>query len=92
MTVDEILSAELTTEEIDQLLMELTKRKQTLLAERRKQAFTAFEKAFDKLMEISPSETIYIDFNNADGVSYTVDILDVFDNYFKNLSTEYDME
>ena len=43
-------------------------------------------------MKVSPTETIYIDFNNAEGVSYTVDILNVFENYFKNMSTEYDME
>lgn len=92
MTVDEILNAELTAEEIDQLLIELTKRKQMLFEERRKQAFINFEKAFDKLMKVSPSETIYIDFNNDEGVSYTVDILDVFGNYFKNMSTEYDIE
>ena len=92
MTVDEILSAELTAEEIDKLLVELTVRKQTLFEERRKQAFTAFEKAFNKLMEVSPFETIYIDFSNDEGVSYTVDILDVFGNYLINGSAKYDLE
>ena len=92
MTVEKILNAELTAEEIDQLLVELTKRKQTLFEERRKQAFIEFEKAFDKLMKISPSETIYIDFNNEEGVSYTVDILDVLENHFTNGSGVYDIE
>lgn len=92
MTVDEILNAELTEEEVDKLVYELTKRKDNIFKEKRKQALIAFEKAYSKLMEISPSETIDIEFVNDGVTEIMVDILDVLENYFKNSSTEYHID
>ena len=92
MTVDEILNAELTEEEVNKLIYELTKRKEVLFQEKREQALINFEKAYSKLMEISPSETIDIEFVNDGVTELMVDILDVLENYFKNSSTEYHMD
>lgn len=92
MTVDEILNAELTEEEFEQLIYELTKRKEIRFHEKRKQALIAFERAYNKLMEISPCETIDIEFINDKGVTYVVDILDVLENYYTHSATQYDID
>ncbi len=91
MTVDEILRAELTEAEIDKLVYELTKRKANIFEEKRRQALIAFAKAYNKLMEISPCETIDIEFIHDGVTELVVDILDVLENYFTNSSTCYDI-
>ena len=88
MTVDEILNAELTEAEIDKLVYELTKKKTNIFEEKRRQALIAFEKAYSKLMEISPFEAIEIAFVNDGVVETMVDILDVLENYFNDFGDD----
>ena len=92
MTVNEILNAEYTEEEINKLITELTEKRQMLFKEKRKNALIAFEKAYENLVKISPFEAIEIEFINDEGMSYIVDILDVLENYFINASTKYNIE
>ena len=89
MTVDEILSAELTDEELDKVVYVLNKRKEEIFNNRVKKAFINFEKAFTELMKVAPCESININFVNDGVIETTVDILDVLENYFYNASTEY---
>ena len=89
MTVDEILNAELTEEELDKVVYTLTKRKEEIQNSIVKKALIDFEKAFTYLMKVAPCESIDIDIIDDEGKEITVDILDVLDNYFYNASAEY---
>lgn len=89
MTVDEILSAELTEEELDKVVYALNKRKEEILNDRIKKALIDFEKAFTKLMKVAPYESIDIDIIDSEGIIHEVDILDVLENYFYNGSSKY---